>query len=155
MPFILSEQRDSEEWSPGFWARYQEYLKQNESKFPKPAFKLASSEWWYSFESPKAPHDSRLISATITERLVNHRPVCSLIIVLSSAMKGEITLTYSGVKRYQLAMPKEQYPGHGDWRFDEFSISEDGWVVHTIEWADGPTWVITAKNIRHQYKPKA
>jgi hypothetical protein len=153
MSFILSEQRDLGN-SPDCWRKYQAYLKSNESKFPKAVFKLATSDWWYSFSTPKAPHDSHLISANYTERQINRRTVCYLEVVLQSCFKGKITLTYSGVQRYQLSMDKDLWPGHGDWRYDEFSSSEDGFLVHTIEWAHGQTWVITGKNIRHRYQSK-
>ncbi len=156
MSFILSEQRDFGNW-PDCWRKYEAYLKNNESTFPKAAFKLATSDWWYYSSTPKAPHDSHLISATYTERQIGFRPgkaprqmlqryfkdhvkgealqkliqetltlnprtVCSLEVVLKSYFKGKITLTYSGVQRYQLSMDKDAWPGHGDWRFDEFSL---------------------------------
>ncbi len=40
--------------------------------------------------------------------------------------------------------------GHGDWRYDEFRLSDDGHLVHEIQWcreAHEPTWLIHADDV--------
>jgi len=50
-------------------------------------------------------------------------------------------------------MIEEDRSIHGDWRYDEFSTDgTPGRFTHTIEWADGPTWRITANELIHEYK---
>jgi hypothetical protein len=154
MSFILAAQRDSDEFTTVNWSEYQAHLLSLKPRFPKNAFRIATADWWYGFSTAKGPHDSRLISASILEESVKGRRKCALKISLRSAAGGTIFLSYPGVIRYQLEMPPETWPGHGDWRYDEFTLSDDGYLVHTIEWADGPTWVITAGNLLYKFIPQ-
>jgi len=154
MAFILSAQRHESD-SAHNWERYQAYLQSVRDRFPKNAFHIATSEWWYSFDEPSAPHDSRLINFTLSDRMADSEAdgqFCSIKIELQSAYSGRIILHYPRVERYQLSMPGNNSSGiHGDWRYDEFSLSDGGFLVHTIEWADGPDWVITASELLHEY----
>jgi hypothetical protein len=40
--------------------------------------------------------------------------------------------------------------GHGDWRYDEFRVAENGHVIHEIQWRgpdDEATWVIESDDV--------
>lgn len=152
---MLSAQRGAPDFSVQNWERYQAYLRSVRDRFPANAYQIATSEWWYSFDAPAAPHDGRLVNLTISDKWAeseSEERFCSIAIDLQSAYSGRILLRYPKVERYQLTMPGYNASGiHGDWRFDEFSLSEDGFLVHTIEWADGPDWVITATELFHEH----
>ncbi|MFZ5570934.1 MAG: hypothetical protein ACOZF0_11045 [Thermodesulfobacteriota bacterium] len=153
MAFILSKQRHSDN-SDQNWVQYMGYLNSVRDRFPKNAFKIATSEWWYSFDKPEAPHDSRLINFTMSDTIEKNNQYCRITVELESAYSGRITLRYPIVEKYQLNMPGTNITRtHGDWRYDEFSLSDDGLIIHTIEWADGPDWIITASDIIHEYSP--
>lgn len=40
--------------------------------------------------------------------------------------------------------------GHGDWLIDEVRLSEEGLVIHEIEFSNGCSWVITYRNLVHR-----
>jgi hypothetical protein len=49
-------------------------------------------------------------------------------------------------------------PSHGDWRYDEFRLSERGHLIHEIEWAYGVecrafSWIIEADDIDFRWIP--
>jgi hypothetical protein len=68
MAYIISAQRDLDPPAPAdSWAKYQAYLRENQSRFPPGAFALATSEWYFSFDNHQAPHDAWLESATFAE----------------------------------------------------------------------------------------
>jgi len=157
MAFLLSAERESPEYLNGdHWQRYMSYLQSHRATMPACAFQIATSSWWYGFENPKGPHDSHLERFEMGDARdqTSDERVCWIRMRLKSAFSGHIQLYYPKVYSYSLAMPEEEYPGHGDWRFDEFS--SDGTpsrFTHTIEWADGPTWRITASELIHEYLP--
>ena len=52
MSYILSAQRDSPEYSEENSKRYLQHLASLRDRFPKNAYEIATSEWWYSFDDP-------------------------------------------------------------------------------------------------------
>ena len=155
MSYILSDRRDSLEFTAEHLRRYQEYLVSMRNRFPRSAYAIATSDWWYSFEDPRAPHDSALASLRMTDTWASteDRPqFCSITVELEAANGGRIILTYPEVRKYNLTMPGEPSQIHGDWRYDEFTISDEDLLVHSIEWADGPVWTITATDLIHEYR---
>jgi hypothetical protein len=61
MTYILAAQRDGSpaEMRAGF-QRYREYLEQSQSLFPRHAFALATSGWYYGFGDHRCPHEHGL-----------------------------------------------------------------------------------------------
>jgi hypothetical protein len=48
--------------------------------------------------------------------------------------------------------------GHGDWRYDEFTVDDAGRLVHEIEWAtwrETGVWRIVASDIQFTWIPLA
>jgi hypothetical protein len=76
-------------------------------------------------------------------------------IELHSAYSGTIVLRYPLVYRYELKMAESSQGIHGDWRYDEFTLTAEGNLLHTIEWADGALWVIEASDLEHRHIPDA
>lgn len=159
MSFILSANRDFnklEEFRKN-WDDYQLHLIALKDKFPSSAFEIATSSWWYEFNLPEAPHDSRLITFRMGDHGAatwDNEGFSWLEIELQSAYTGTIILRYPKVYRYDLKMSGESQGIHGDWRYDEFTLTAEGNLLHTIEWADGAVWVIEASDIKHNYIPE-
>jgi hypothetical protein len=153
----LSAERDADDYFPAdSWARYLAYLEDCRDNLPRTAYLLSTSSWWYAFNDPKAPHDSRLERLEIGDVLDYEREdgvLCWIRVHLVSALTGRITLFYPRVYTYCLAMESGMQAVHGDWRYDEItSDGTPGKFIHTIEWASGPKWVITASDIHHEYR---
>jgi hypothetical protein len=153
--FILDRDGRTES---GF-ARYLEYVERNESRFPPGALGLVRSNWYYGFTDHRAPHDSRLESATMVEQPTDlsapwsDRAV-SLVIRLRGAYDdGEITLRYPRLFSCHLdSFAIDE--GHRDWRYDELRLDDRGHLVHEIEWCgsrDTGRWLITSEDIEHRW----
>jgi hypothetical protein len=165
--YILSgDGRDNDGWTgvtSGF-ERYNQYLKANEAAFPPSAFQLATSDWFYNFTDHRSPHDAWLESFQISEspERQKHNRVCSISLRLLGAYHdGHIEITYPKVFTYSLNgfMP-DKVTSHGDWRYDEFCLSERGRLIHEIEWAGAPgsqgkafSWTIEADDIDFRWIP--
>lgn len=159
MSFILSANRDNDsvDESRKHWADYQAHLAAHKDRFPVSAYEIATSSWWYQFDLPEAPHDSRLIAFRMGDTGAStwdNQKGFWIEIELHSAYAGTIILRYPEIYRYSLEMSGDLPGIHGDWRYDEFSLTQDGHLLHTIEWADGARWVIEASDIQHRYFPE-
>ena len=154
MSFILSNQRD-EDFGDG-WQRYQDYLQSVRSRFPTSAFALATSDWYFGFADPRAPHDAHLRKITVSETQPEEPdafPSIAIRIQLSSAHEGIIEFYYPQVFRYSLVCGGSHY-FHSDWRYDEFRLSDDDHVLHEIEWwhaGESGRWLIESSDVEHQW----
>jgi hypothetical protein len=46
--------------------------------------------------------------------------------------------------------------GHGDWRYDEFRLDDDGRLIHEIQWSgrvQRATWLIQAEDVVFTSRP--
>ena len=161
MAFILSAQRDNGSFEDlrGNWERYRAHLKAAEDRLPSSAFKLATSDWWYAFDRPEAPHDSRLLGVRIRDvgaGTYESNSRSEIEVELQSAYEGVIRLHYPTVYQYSLTMPAGADGVHNDWRYDEFRVTDSpGRIVHVIEWVCGAVWQIEASDLIHEYIPSA
>lgn len=165
MVFILSDERDDK--FPAVrtaFERYSNYLKQNEAAFPPCAYELATSDWFYNPNDHRAPHDAWLESFEIAETPEHkaHLRSCSISLRLLGAYRdGHIKITYPRVLSYSFQnLMAGKVTSHGDWRYDEFRLSERGHLIHEIEWAGAPgaqgkafSWVIEADDIEFRWIP--
>lgn len=156
--FILDAQRDDDVVEA--FRVYREYLEENRSRFPKSAYDLATSDWFYDFTNHHCPHDSWLESIEILEPSSGDRQEqrnCQIRIKLLAAYHdGIIELTYHGVKSYELNGMQVQ-PGHADWRYDQFRLSEAGHLLHEIEWCSAYStakWIIEADDVEYLWRAK-
>lgn len=154
MSFILSAQRDAGDFAAlrENWEKYMRSLEDARSLIPPNTYGIAISEWWYQHDRPEAPHDSWLQKLELSEaKDEDGARYVTIRIELASAYHGTIVLVYSKVHAYSLVMGERS---HGDWRYDEFSNDGTaGRFTHTIEWADGPVWTITAGDLIHSFDP--
>ena len=151
MPFVLAEQRDED--VVGAFKRYRDYLGRVRADFPRSAFELAMSDWYFSGDDLRTPHDARLDSVTISEISAHARSgprSVSIRIKLSLAHGGRpAEFYYPEVFSYTLD-GRFHAQGHCDWRYDEFRLTAPGRVVHEIEWCgamDTGRWLIEASDV--------
>lgn len=163
MAYILSAQRDLDlPASTNPWPRYQAYLRENQDRFPPNAFALATSEWYFSFDDHRAPHDAWLESATFAEpssgERNENRTLSLRLKLLGPYHDYWLEFFYPKVYSYTLTNPKAT-GGHFDWRYDEFRLSESGNLIHEIEWAGAPGveahWVIEASDAIFSAAPRS
>ena len=156
--FILRKQRMSDVTKA--FQRYREFIDQNKDRFPESVFELASSEWYFNPSDHKCPHDASLERLTVEEPSAGDRheirKVNIRIVLLAAYHDGYIEFFYDGVTKYSLegAAVTE---GHHDWKFDEFRLSDEGRVIHEIEWAglsQTAHWIIEASNVTYDWKDK-
>ena len=155
--FILSPERDLDAKSA--FANYAEYLKQNRARFPPSAYALATSDWYFDPSAHHTPHDAWLESLTIAEPAVGQRreirETAITIKLLGAYHDGFIELHYPRVFEYRLTAT-EVRKGHGDWRYDEFRVDEEGRLIHEIQWSareTTETWLIVAADVQHKWLP--
>lgn len=162
MTYILAAERHRPEPEASqLWKQYQAYLKENAHRFPPSAFALATSDWYYSFSDHHAPHDAWLEAATLAEPATGERNELrrlNLRVTLLGAYHDYILeLFYPQVFSYSLSNPFAE-GGHFDWRYDEFRLSEEGNLIHEIEWASPPgceaRWLIEASDVLYTARPK-
>jgi len=154
MSFLLSENIEND--FQGYWKKYEDYLKAEGHRMPPGAMKLALSMDWYSYSAHSCPHDSRLEGCRIYERDPDPggaRPCfCGLEITLLGCHGGKIHLRYPLLYGYHIQSSDCEY-GMGDWLYNEFRLSENGHLLHEIEWADGGRWLIEADDIEFEWRP--
>ena len=152
--FILSGERDEDVIAA--FKRYKKYLISVREQFPPNAFKLAYSDWYFNPSDHKCPHDAWLEQAILDEASSGERHEIRhtelKLTLLSAYHDYQIFITYKGVtglNMHGVGLNK----GHGDWRYDEFRISDEGLLVHEIEWRQykmQSTWTITAEDIEYR-----
>jgi len=159
MAYILTRDRPQnsyEEWQVG-WSNYCAYLESVKNRLPPSAYDFATASWHYDFSDHRAPHDGWVEQLIISEPATGERKeirALEVIVQLFAAYHdGRIELKYSDVESYSLASGVTNASGHGDWLYDEIRLSEEGRVLHEIEWSNGGLWLIECGNITYCWKP--
>jgi hypothetical protein len=159
MAYILTKDRPNnshEEWQAG-WSAYCIYLESVKGQLPQAAYEFATASWHYNFEDHRSPHDGWLEEVVIRESASGEREEKrSLEIVvrlLAAYHDGHIKLKYSGVQSYSLASGLRNGSGHRDWLYDEVRLSEQGRVLHEVEWTGGGLWHIECDDVSCQWMP--
>ncbi len=163
MVFILSNDGRDEEYPAAERAfeRYEIYLAQNRDVFPPRAYELATSDWFYNPRDHSCPHDGWLESLQILEKPDTdpRQRSCSISLRLLGAYHDRhIEISYPTVYAYSFQTLSPNARSHGDWRYDEFRISDKGQLIHEIEWAYRAecrafSWTIEADDIRFRWIP--
>ena len=155
MAFYLTKERHED--VVGAYKRYQEYLRENQQRFPPGAFALGTAGWWQDSNDHRSPHDAWLESLTFSEPAAGERfekRVTALKVRLLAAYHdGFIELFYPLVVSYSLQCSDCEH-GLGDWCYDEFRLSSTGHVIHEIEWTRGHRWVIETSDVEFKWIPK-
>jgi hypothetical protein len=76
--------------------------------------------------------------------------------LLGAYHDGHIELRYPKIFSYALNITRGER-GHRDWRYDELRVSDNGRLIHEIEW-HGPhgqgTWLIEASDLDFRWIPQ-
>jgi len=75
--------------------------------------------------------------------------------LLGAYHDGYIELLYPRVFGYRLNVEHGEM-GHRDWRYDELRVSDQGRVIHEIEWWGSKVkgrWLIEASDVQLQWVP--
>ena len=159
MSFILAKQRDID--PNAAWKAYQRYIEQNRQLFPDGALELVTSDWYFDSQDHRCPHDSWLewcrLGETATGARKEVRRSSFAVRLMGAYHDGYIELHYPVVYSLSLSSARLER-GHGDWRYDEFRISDSGKLVHEIEWrsSDGDSrWLIEASDVEFHWIPEA
>jgi hypothetical protein len=157
MTFILSKQRGAD--SAEAFRLYREYLERLKPKFPKGAYSLGTSDWFYNPEDHRCPHDAWLENLSLYETAAGERneirTTSMCIRLLGAYHDGFVEFRYARVFGYQLELSAGA-SGHRDWLYDEFRLSETGNVVHEIEWAGFAAtgrWIVEASDVEFVWLP--
>ncbi len=162
MTFILTAQRGPgpDEVREAF-RRYNEYLEANRDRFPPSAYALATAHWYFGSDDRRCPHDGWLEAIEISEPSSGERhekrTVSIRVRLLGAYHDGHIELLYPRVYRYRLDIHHGDL-GHRDWRYDEFRLSDDGHLLHEIEWweyRETGRWLIEADDVHLSWHPFA
>jgi hypothetical protein len=155
MAFYLARERDED--VAGAYVRYQEYLRQHQDRFPPGGYALATAEWYQDPNDHRSPHDGWLNRITISEPASGDRQeerITSIRVELLGAYHdGIVVFNYSRVFRYSLRDVRSIH-GHQGWRYDEFRVSDDGFLLHEIEWSNGANWLIEASDVEFLWIPR-
>ncbi|HEX6623439.1 MAG TPA: hypothetical protein VF064_06980 [Pyrinomonadaceae bacterium] len=163
MAFILTKDRprnSDEEWNAA-WEAYSNYIQRIKDRLPRSAYEFATAPWHYDFTDHKSPHDGWLEAITIREpshgERQQYRTVEIAVRLLAAYHDGQIELVYTNVYSYSLDLPAVALPadnrGHRDWLYDEIGLSEQGNVLHEIEWSRAGGWLIECEDISYRWKP--
>jgi hypothetical protein len=138
--------------------RYREYLEEHKARFPPSAYELASSEWYFSLADPRSPHDSSLEDLEVSERgkgPSDARTINIRVRLRNARQDRYLDFHYPRVFAYRLQLA-DGILGHRDWRYDEYRLSDEGHVIHEVEWY-GPgevgRWVIVASDVHLTHRP--
>jgi hypothetical protein len=159
MAFILSEQRNRDVVTA--FRLYRGYLEQHRPVFPAVAHALASSEWYYDPADHRCPHDAWLEDVRLVEsgsgKRREGRATSIFIRLLGAYHDGHVEFHYPQVFRYDLQLNPATH-GHRDWRYDEFRVTDDGHLLHEIEWWSHEgigRWLIEASDVEFSWRPKS
>jgi hypothetical protein len=99
--------------------------------------RLATSDWYFNPEDHRSPHDAWLSSLHLTELSSGERheirALSLRLRLLGAYHAGYIELLYPRVFAYLLNLEDSEM-GHHDWRYDELRVSDQGRLIHEIEW---------------------
>jgi hypothetical protein len=130
--------------------RYREYLQTIASRLPIAAREFALADWHYNHADHRCPHDSWLEDVNVWVAAMGDRREKRRAQIRSRFLgayhDGYLELVYSDVSSFCVDQ------GLGDWLYDEVRLSDEGSIIHEIEFAGG-YWNIVAKDIRATWIP--
>jgi hypothetical protein len=159
MTYILTKDRPQnsfEEWQ-SCWSNYWNYLETVKGAFPRSAYEFASAPWHYDFSDHRAPHDGWVEEVLISEpssgEREQNRSLELFVRLFAAYHNGHIELKYSEVHSYSLTSGLSISSGHGDWLYDEIRLSDQGRVLHEVEWSRGGLWLIECGDVFYKWIP--
>jgi hypothetical protein len=120
---------------------------------------LATADWYYDAYDHRSPHDGWLEEAVFLEPSSgerNENRSTSLRLRLLGAYHDKILeFHYPRLLAYSMQVPSAA-AGLGDWRYDEFRVSEQGTLIHEIEWTGGggARWQLEAVDVEFRVRDR-
>jgi aminomethyltransferase len=155
--------RDFEDFNAA-WENYYSYLRSLEGKIPKSAYEFANAEWHYKTSDARCPHDAWLEELRIGEveeqsGKFELKPIEIYVRLLGAYHDGHLEFIYKNIHQYSMNSERDfllsKHKGgfyHHDWMRDEIRLSEDGFVIHEIEWLNA-RWIIECEDIECKWIP--
>jgi len=139
---------------------YRTYLESIKDKIPQSAYEFASADWHYNIRDARCPHDAWLDEIKFgevkkAEKFEIH-PIEIYVKLLGAYHNGHIVIIYKNIHAYSFNSKRiSEHKGdffHGDWLDDRIRLSENGLVLHEIEWEHG-NWIIESGDIEYKWIP--
>lgn len=143
------------------WQAYQNRLQKIKKQMSPSVQEYALADWHYDISDHRCPHDAWLEHITVREMASGDRSeIRSLEIevrLLGAYHDGYIEFLYKEVESYCLDQPHRRgqwdttEKGHKDWMVDEVDLSNNGHILHEIEWLDGGHWFIECRDFEFKW----
>lgn len=157
----FSSSTEPEEIQKGF-DDYAKYLASVADRFPANALAFARAEWHYQTSDPRCPHDAWLETLEVAEKSLqpggSQRIITITATFLGAYHDGTFTLSYSNVSHYRFDKPSNAshkflsgLKGHSDWLIDEMSLTDDGHVLHEIDFGSLATWSVCCEDVSYSW----
>lgn len=136
--------------------RYVAYLEENRARFPASAFEYASAPWRNNFNDHRAPHDAWVASIHFSDRSLpasgGDRETNLEITLLGAYHDGNLHLKYRGVRSFHLSREEADLSPTEVYR-DELRLSDQGLVLHEIEFLGRDNWLIECRDVEFEWRP--
>lgn len=137
--------------------QYRNYLESIAPKLPPSAREFALAAWRLDPTDHRCPHDSWVEHLRIFEEATGERREIRTahieVKLLGAYHDGYLDLKYKNVRGYSLVKSAEYSDCHGDWLYDEVRLSENGRVLHEIEFWLKASWLIECEDIEFAWTP--
>jgi len=158
MEYLGIQENDSYDLIGQKHQAYERFLLDNKGRFPAEAFDYAIADWHYDPQDHRCPHDAWVESLCISETRQDGQSKSKLsarILLLGAYHDGQIEISYSDLTEYNFSLHQEASSkhGHGDWLIDEIRLSENGRLIHEIQFWPGSTWVVECVNLSYSWHP--
>ena len=150
MTYILSEQRNRDDYSGENFEKYMEYLNRNKSKFSEKIFDFFSDKKWYDLDG-FGPHDSFLEEICLKEKAASspdEKNSSFLYIKLCMPGGGLLNLEYIDCICLTHSKTEDISGIHGVWLYDEVETVSPDFFTHHIEFSNSAKLSITASDLR-------
>jgi hypothetical protein len=140
---------------------YRSYFEANKHHFPSNARDFAGSAWHYDFSDPRCPHGAScgsIVMETPVEEIATdgYRGGEIQVRLLTPGRIGYLVLTYTRIRSHSLVlytpMAEEETASYSSLIVDEVTLTEQGKVIHEVQFASGH-WLIECADIISEWKP--
>ena len=140
---------------------YLEYLADMKDRLPLGVRGFLSYEGRFRLDDRQCLHDSWIETFNLIEKgagsRLQVRDVQIEVLALGAYHDGYHRITYFNVSSYSMSLPSakrgENSIGHGDWLIDEILLTDDGMVIHEVEFSDSGSWRICCSDIEYEWIP--
>lgn len=135
---------------------YQSYLASIKDKISLSPHGFIFEDWYRNCDSHRCPHDSWLDRIVVSED--DNNEVNIELKLLGAYHDGYIFFRYSGVKYYKLDRHSTSVikSSHGDLRYEEFRLDDEGYLVHEFDWYtldENAIFLIACESVSYSWEP--